>query len=108
MEKKQLNQEIEENEELEENEEIEENEESDGDEPPKKAKVKTSLFPKKLPSSEPPPEPKQKTNELDSVSAKIDELAQKVDSILNPLKPEPKKRDYQLFDEFDPTLESEA
>lgn len=109
MAKKSKNQEIDDETELEEKaEDAEETEGLEGEPEPAKPAKKASLFPKKLPASEPSPEPKPRTNELDSVAAKIDELAQKVESVLNPKSPEPKKRDYQLFDEFDFTLENEA
>lgn len=101
---------VEEIEEIEENEEIEEiDDESEEieEKPISGKKEKETLFPKVLPKSEPPPEPKAKKSELDKFASKLDEIATDVKKVLAPKVAEPKKRESKWFDEFDITLNSE-
>ena len=101
------NEEIEEIETAEENEEIETDDEGEEKPPKKVLKKKDPVFPIELPPSEPPPEPKPKKDD-DVVFKALNELNDKLEKVLTPKEPTKEKREYRLFDEFDPTLESEV
>lgn len=98
-----------------ENDDVENDEGDDVETPPAPSKpVKSPVFPKKLPASEPPPPARksQKDDLIKEMSEKVEALTSVIAEAMKPEEvpptpPAPKKREYRLFDEFDPTLEME-